>query len=152
MKKMKKCLLPFFTFTFLLSGVGGALTYNVTADAATNKTGFYVEDGAAVRLKSEYEQFGIKFSAQVGEVVEGATYHILIAPVELVDIYEADTNADKGDIVTYLTAYAESKGGKLSIVENCEVKDGKIEGAIVNVLWENINRKRLALGKSSLRV
>ena len=128
-----------FTSAFLLTGVGGLTLYK--ANAAEPKAGFYVEDGAAVRLKSEYEKFGIKFSAQVGEKVEGATYNILIAPTQLIDLYEQDTDPNKGDIITYLKAYAASKGGSLSIVENCEVKDGKIEGAIVNILWKNINSK-----------
>ena len=140
MKTIKKILLTSCATVFLAASIGGIANYSVSV-AAESKSGFYVEDGAAVRLKSEHEKFGIKFSAQVGEKVEGATYNILIAPVELIELYEADTNENKADIVTYLKAYAESKGGKLSIVENCEVVDGKIDGAIVNVLWKNINRK-----------
>ena len=141
MKKTKKIILTCLTSLFLTASAGGVLNYAFHATAQTQKTGFYVEDGAAVRLKSEHDKFGIKFSAQVGDVEEGAVYNILIAPVQLVNMYESDSNPDKGDIVTYLQAYAKSKGGKLSIVENCEVKDGKIEGSIVNVLWKNINRK-----------
>ena len=141
MKKTKKILLTSIASVFLAATLGGIVGYNVNAAAENAKVGFYVEDGAAVRLQSEHEKFGIKFSAQVGEKVEGATYNILIVPVELVELYEADGDANKADIVTYLNAYAASKGGKLSIVENCEVKNDKIEGAIVNVLWKNINRK-----------
>lgn len=140
MKKIKKSLLASLVSVFMLASVGGVVV-GQQASAETQKSGFYVEDGAAVRLRAEHENFGIKFSAQVGEAVEGATYNILIAPIQLVDLYENDTNPAKGDIITYLTSYAESKGGKLSIVKDCEVKNGKIEGAIVNVLWQNITRK-----------
>ena len=140
MKTVKKVLLTSLVSAFMVASVGGVV-FSQQAFAETQKSGFYVEDGAAVRLRTEHENFGIKFSAQVGEAVEGATYNILIAPVQLVEVYEKDKNADKGDIVTYLTAYAAERGGKLSIVENCEVKNGRIEGSIVNVLWKNINRK-----------
>ena len=126
MKKIKKILLACLVSGFLATTIGGVVGYTFHASAENPKTGFYVEDGAAVRLKSEHEKFGIKFSAQVGERVEGATYNMLIAPVELLELYENDTNENKEDIVTYLKAYAESKGGKLSIVEDCEVKNGKI--------------------------
>lgn len=141
MKKIKKFLLASMAFACLASTVGGICSYNVQGVAQTEKTGFFVEDGAAVRLKSEHEKFGIKFSANVGQQVDGATYNMLIVPVELVELYESDTDEKKADIITYLQAYAKSKGGELSIVKNCEVKDGKISGAIVNVLWKNINRK-----------
>ena len=141
-KRIKRILLTVATALCLTAGVGGIAAYKNVASAQTTKTGFYVEDGAAVRLKSEHEKFGIRFSANVGERVEGATYNMLIAPVQLVDLYEADTTENKADIITYLKAYAESKGGSLSIVENCEVdENGIMTGAIVNVLWKNINRK-----------
>lgn len=143
MNKLKKGLLTFLMAGFLISSVGGVIAYTpVSAAGTSTKTGFYMEDGAAVRLKEEYENFGIRFSANIGERVEGATYKMLIVPKSLVDIYEDDETADKGDIVTYLTQYAASKGGKLSIVEHCDFdNDGKMYGALVDVLWENINRK-----------
>ena len=142
MKRIKRILLTVATALCITAGVSGiAISQNV-ASAQTEKTGFYVEDGAAVRLKSEHEKFGIRFSANVGEKVEGATYNMLIVPAQLVDLYEADTAENKADIITYLKAYAASKGGSLSIVENCEVDEkGVMSGAIVNVLWQNINRK-----------
>ena len=142
MKRIKRILLTVATALCITAGVSGiAISQNV-ASAQTEKTGFYVEDGAAVRLKSEHEKFGIRFAANVGEKVEGVTYNMLIVPAQLVDLYEADTAENKADIITYLKAYAASKGGSLSIVENCEVDEkGVMSGAIVNVLWQNINRK-----------
>ena len=142
MKRIQRILLTVATALCLTAGVSGiAISQNV-ASAQTEKAGFYVEDGAAVRLKSEHEKFGIRFTANVGEKVEGATYNMLILPVQLVDLYEADTAESKADIITYLKDYAASKGGSLSIVENCEVDEkGVMSGAIVNVLWQNINRK-----------
>ena len=139
MKKIKNIWLSLLCVGCCAAACAGAVTYSVQASADTPS--FQVEKGAAVRLKSEYEHFGLRFSATVGEVVEGATYNMLILPAELVDYYNADTAQNKADIVTYMKALAEKNGGKLSIVEDCMVTvQGKIYGSIVNVLWGNIDR------------
>ena len=141
-KKTKMALMSLLCVGCCMAAGAGALSYT----EASAQTVFKVDDGAAVRLKMEEEEFGIRFSATVGEVVEGAKYNMLILPVELVEYYNADTTANKADIVTYMKALAESKGGSLSIVEDCAVRsDGKIYASIVDVLWKNINRDFVAV-------
>jgi hypothetical protein len=68
MKKIKRTLLTIAMVLCLTAGIGGIAVYQNVASAQTQKTGFYVEDGAAVRLKSEHEKFGIRFSANSASV------------------------------------------------------------------------------------
>ena len=142
-KKKRKILLASLMTAFVI--VSGGLLWKQTeakAETFSQRTGFYVENGASVRLKSEHKNFGIRFKAKVGEKVDGAVYNMLIAPIELVNVYENDFSEGKGDIITYLKKYASDRGGSLSIVKNCEVDgNGVMHGAIVNILWKNINRK-----------
>ena len=143
-KKTKMALMSLLCVGCCAAAGAGAVSYGVNASAET--TVFKVDGGAAVRLQAEDSEFGIRFAATVGEVVEGAKYNMLILPVELVDYYNADTTEGKADIVTYMKALAAENGGTLSIVEDCIVRtDGKIYGSIVDVLWNNINRDFVAV-------
>jgi hypothetical protein len=138
-KKTKMVFTSLLCAGSLVAAGAGAVSYAVQASAATSA--FQVDSGAAVRLKAEDTDFGIRFSASVGEVVAGAKYNMLILPVELVDYYNADTTAGKADIVSYMKALATANGGSLSIVEDCAIcEDGKIYGSIVDVKWNNLNR------------
>ena len=142
-KKTKIALMSLLCAGCVVSAGVGAASVSVQASASEV---FAVESGAAVRLKNEDEQFGIRFSATVGEVVEGAKYNILILPTQLVDMYNEDASENKANIVTYMKDLAEKNDGSLSIVENCKVNaDGKIYGSIVDVLWNNINRDFVAV-------
>ena len=138
-KKTKIALMSLLCAGYCIAAGAGAVSSNVQAIAATPN--FQVDNGAAVRLTAEDTDFGIRFSATVGEVVDGAKYNMLILPIELVNYYNADTTEGKADIVTYMKALASANGGKLSIVEDCVVRtDGKIYGSIVDVQWNNLNR------------
>ena len=138
-KKTKMAFTSLLCAGCFIAAGAGAVSYAVQASAAT--PAFQVDSGAAVRLKAEDTDFGIRFSATVGEVVAGAKYNMLILPVELVDYYKADTTVGKADIVSYMKALATANGGSLSIVEDCAIcEDGKIYGSIVDVKWNNLNR------------
>ena len=142
-KKTKVALMSLLCAGCVVSAGVGAVSVGVQASAAGN---FCVDSGAAVRLKEEYSDFGIRFSATVGEVVEGAKYNLLILPAKLVEIYNNDTSDNKADIVTYMQKLAADNGGSLSIVEDCMVRqDGKIYGSIVNIKWNNLNRDFMAV-------
>ena len=143
-KKTKVALMSLLCAGCLASAGVGVVSYEIKASAAT--PGFKVENGAQVRLKEESADFGIRFSAFVGEAVEGATYNMLILPAELVERYNNDTTGNKANIVAYMEKLAADNNGKLSIVKNCPVcEDGKIYGSIVNVKWNNINRDFVAV-------
>ena len=145
-KKTKMTLLALLGVGCCITAGAGVVSHDVHAATDTRNTTFQVVDGASVRLKPEYENFGIRFAATVGTPVEGATYNMLILPKVLVDYYDNDTQTNKADIVTYMKALADKKGGSLSIVEDCQVdSDGKICGSIVNILWNNINRDFVAV-------
>ena len=139
LKKTKMAFTSLLCAGCFMAAGAGAVSYAVQASAAT--PAFQVDSGAAVRLKAEDTDFGIRFSATVGEVVTGAKYNMLILPVELVEYYNADTTEGKADIVTYMKSLAAANGGSLSIVEDCAVcSDGKIYGSIVDIQWNNLNR------------
>ena len=96
-KKKRKILLASLMTAFVI--VSGGLLWKQTeakAETFSQRTGFYVENGASVRLKSEHKNFGIRFKAKVGEKVDGAVYNMLIAPIELVNVYENDFSEGKG--------------------------------------------------------
>ena len=144
-KQTKKALMTLLCVGCCVTAGAGVVSYT-KASAQTVANNFKVDDGAMVRLMKEDTEFGIRFAATVGEKVEGATYNMLILPVDLVEYYNADETENKANIVTYMKALAEKNNGSLSIVEDCEVRaDGKIYASIVDVLWKNINRDFVAV-------
>lgn len=143
-KKIKTPLLTMLGLGCCVTVAGGIQSLKLTASAESNA--FKVENGASVRLEKEYENFGIRFKANVGEAVDGANYKMLILPEELLSIYEKDTSENKADIVTYMEKLAQKNNGSLAIVDNPTVNEqGEMFGSIVNILWNNINRKFVAV-------
>ena len=131
---MKKRLFTLSAATALTCAAMGAVMAVQTAQA--DGQAFVMENGAYVRLTNDYETFGIRFTATV--VDETQSYNMLILPLELVSAYDKDNTENKADIVPYMIQkFGEER---LSIAKNLSVKNGKISGSIVNILWENINR------------
>lgn len=134
--KKSKILLPLtLAFVATASGAIAASSVKATADSS-----FKMVEGASIRVNQTDGKYGIKFAANVGTPVEGATYNMMIVPVEYVEAYNAIETEGKKDLAAYmLDAKAANEDMPLAIATDLEVNDkGNIEGSIVDIRWENL--------------
>ena len=140
MRNLKLKLAPILAVLAAICFLFGAWT--LTTVNAQN--GFTVLDKAEIRLvNNENGKYGIRFKANVGEVVEDATYKMAIVPTELVSLYD---NAETDDnIVLWLENYASAKGGSIASAECTPDDNGILTLSMTDVKYVNLNRQFTAI-------
>ena len=137
--KKSKILLP-LTLAFVATASGAIAASNVKAAAEDT---FKMVEGSSiqVRINQDTNKYGIKFAAEVGTPVEGATYNMMIVPATYVDAYNKIDGAKKDLAEFMLDAKAANKDMPLAIATDLEVENGRIEGSIVDIRWENLSEQ-----------
>lgn len=127
---------------FLISALAIMLIMTCTVFTVTATNEFKMIDNASIRVSVTADGFyGIKFAATVQDTDKN--YKMLIIPE---DYYEGYLNAaDKGEknVVEYLIG--RFGADKLSIVNNCALRDNVVEGSIVKIKYNNLNRGFLGI-------
>ncbi len=139
---LKKILVAILT-VFMLFSASMFMTNVVKATDDTNDMTFEMVAGASLRLDAENN--GIRYSANVGagvvdivENTEGAYFGMLVVPESYLSYVEEGANVVAELIKDIPSAY-------LWNLTNMEVFEGKLNGVVSNVLYENFNVKRLAI-------
>ena len=140
----KKALLLSLSLAFV--GVGGAAvaTQVSSADGETTAT-FEMLDGAAIGFFDD-NVTGIKFVADVGTPVSGATYHMMIVPQDYVD----DLGIVKGEDFykeIYDALNAKGLADTLAVMTCNPVQNATygsswyVQGTLTGIKYKNINQK-----------
>ena len=149
MKKRQKGLL-LMSATALCSVLCGGVLLNQSVQA--NVASFAMEEGAGVRISTDKAEAGIRFTAQIGEVEQGAEYGMLIVRNDwltawnIADNYvpqvqakydalaqnnDADPNNDVATPIKEATPFQDEEDGN----------KWKIRGSLIGVLEENYGRE-----------
>lgn len=115
----------------------GAAAFTAVAANATEK--FKTKDGAAVRLVSSDDKYGIRFFAYIPDYNAETEYNMMILP----DVYRtAYYNAQSSQSIVEwaIGNYGEEN---LAIVKNCpyDAKEKGVYGSMVDIRYENLNRE-----------
>ncbi len=134
-KRLRVLLVTTLTLLMLIT----CMAYTITATASTD---FEMVNGASIRVhKTDENLYGIKFAAKVTDTSK--QYKMLIIPQDYYEGYLGEDDRGDKNVVEYLIGkFGEDK---LAIVQNCAIKGNIVEGSIVKINYNNLNRKFLGI-------
>ena len=141
MKMIKKRISIVLALLACAAFVAFGAVRNVFAD---DSSVFLVNDGAEIRLENdENGEYGIRFSASVGEVRKDTSYKMMIVPTELITLYTASGSSE--NVVKWIKGYAQEKGGSVAESVCSPNASGVMKCAITDIYRINLNREFSAI-------
>lgn len=141
MKMIKKRISIVLALLACAAFVAFGAVHNVFAD---DSSVFLVNDGAEIRLENdENGEYGIRFSASVGEVRKDTSYKMMIVPTELITLYTASGSSE--NVVKWIKGYAQEKGGSVAESVCSPNASGVMKCAITDIYRINLNREFSAI-------